>query len=516
MRFTANRLELLAATEKVCSVVPKKSTLPITETIQLTVSANVVTLKATNLDTYCVSEVPLAENQVFRGTICVPGHRFLALLKGIPGTDVTVSNPAIPPKDDDPPDAPVRYSNKVTIESDTGRSQYCMTGEGSADFPPFPVMETHHELKLDDEIRESLSCALPFVSTDEFRPATQGVRLENDYKALTIVSTDGHRLYCRRLQERDWQPWECILPVEGLKIALKYCPLALGINDDYAIYRCEGIVVVSKLINEEYPNWQSVVPAASDMTGVTVYDRIEFLKLINRILPFASQTKQVRLRFEGSELTISAQDIDFGSEVKETMPSCFTRFDEADEPFEIGFNGVYLQHVFSTLKSELITMRVWTPTRAAILVTDKTDERMLLMPVRLSDQDQMQETPLDEVKSAGVEVMSDEKRKELLPEGIPEPRICPNCEKEIHDNNVEECWNCHTVVGQRPVDSDQDESGNDEMFAELCPNCGKPVEDSDSVCPHCHEELYACADCGHLMLDSWTKCPACGAEYEAV
>lgn len=515
MQFTTNRLDLLAATEKVCATVPKKSVLPIIETIRITATPEAVTLEGTNMDTYCVSNIPLKE-EAFSGSICVPAHRFLGLLKSIPGTLVTVSNPALPPKDDDPKDAPVLYSSKVIIESDTGHSQYTLTGEPGKDFPCFPPMEVHQEMKIDDTVRNALARAIPFTSADELRPAMRGVQLENDYLALTVVSTDGHRLYSNRIPERDWRPWERLLNADGLHTALKFKPYALAFNDDWSIYRCEGVTVTSRLIDETYPNWRGVVPAPAEMTGVTVFDRIEFLKLVRRILPFASSVKQVRLMFAGSDLNITVQDMDFGSEAKETMPSCFTRFDESEEPFEIGFSGTYLVDVLSALKSEQITMRLWTPTRAAILVTDSEAETMLLMPVRLNNYEELGKgTAIDNSKPP-MEVLSDEKRKELMPPEEVSPRKCPNCERDIHDDAAEECWNCHTAIGPRLVETeDEEEENNETLITEACPGCGKQIEDGLSECPECKAELYSCDDCGATMLASAIKCPSCGTEYEA-
>jgi DNA polymerase-3 subunit beta len=83
-----------------------------------------------------------------------------------------------------------------------------------------------------------------------------------------------------------------------------------------------------------------------------------------------------------SALQITAQDLDFGGEAKETIPCTFT-----SDALEIGFNSAYLIDILSHLESEQVTFRFSTPTRAGIVApvgSDSDTVLMLVMPVRLN------------------------------------------------------------------------------------------------------------------------------------
>jgi RNA polymerase subunit RPABC4/transcription elongation factor Spt4 len=50
---------------------------------------------------------------------------------------------------------------------------------------------------------------------------------------------------------------------------------------------------------------------------------------------------------------------------------------------------------------------------------------------------------------------------------------------------------------------------------ELCPGCGRKVQQDFILCPYCHTKLKKlCNACGRLLHLSWEICPYCGAEQK--
>ena len=127
---------------------------------------------------------------------------------------------------------------------------------------------------------------------------------------------------------------------------------------------------------------ESVIP--TDNTKTLRVRREDLVASIRRVALYASATThQVRLQVSGSTLEVSAQDVDFGGEARETL-SCTYSGDE----IEIGFNSTYVLDLLSHLDGEEVTFRFSTPTRAAIVApveqADTEDVLMLVMPVRLA------------------------------------------------------------------------------------------------------------------------------------
>jgi DNA polymerase-3 subunit beta len=97
----------------------------------------------------------------------------------------------------------------------------------------------------------------------------------------------------------------------------------------------------------------------------------------------SATTHQIKLSLRKNKLIVSAQDIDFGGEAKETLDCEYTSDD-----LDIGFNSVYLTDMLTHLESESVAFKFSTPTRAGVVTPAgenvNEDVLMLVMPVRLN------------------------------------------------------------------------------------------------------------------------------------
>ena len=68
--------------------------------------------------------------------------------------------------------------------------------------------------------------------------------------------------------------------------------------------------MVCRLIDGKYPNYEAVIPKENP-NKLTV-DRASFLNSVKRVSIFSSKTThQIRLKMAGTELNISAEDLDY-------------------------------------------------------------------------------------------------------------------------------------------------------------------------------------------------------------
>jgi DNA polymerase-3 subunit beta len=96
---------------------------------------------------------------------------------------------------------------------------------------------------------------------------------------------------------------------------------------------------------------------------------------------FANKTtNQVVLDIAGNSLQLSAQDIDFSYEGKETLNCQYS-----GEDMKIAFNAKLMIEMLANMNSGDIQIELSTPTRAGIVrpveTTENEDELMLLMPL---------------------------------------------------------------------------------------------------------------------------------------
>ena len=138
-----------------------------------------------------------------------------------------------------------------------------------------------------------------------------------------------------------------------------------------------------RLIDGKYQNYEAVIP--KDNPNKLTVNREQLLQSIRRVSLFANKTThQVRLKIAGSELHISAEDLDFANSAIERMSCNYN-----GEDMEIGFNSRFLMDMLSNLAIPEIIIELSAPNRAGILVpAEREDEGedilMLVMPVMLN------------------------------------------------------------------------------------------------------------------------------------
>jgi DNA polymerase-3 subunit beta len=91
------------------------------------------------------------------------------------------------------------------------------------------------------------------------------------------------------------------------------------------------------------------------------------------------------LKVAGSELNISAEDLDFSNEAAERLTCAYSGDD-----MEIGFNSRFLVEMLTNIDSQEAMLEMSAPNRAGILLpmnknTESEDTLMLVMPVMLNN-----------------------------------------------------------------------------------------------------------------------------------
>ncbi len=155
-------------------------------------------------------------------------------------------------------------------------------------------------------------------------------------------------------------------------------------NENNASFTFDNMRLVCRLIDGKYPNYEAVIPKQNP-NKLTI-DRQNFLNAIRRVALFSNKTThQVRLNINGSQLAISAEDLDYANEANEKLTCSYE-----GEDMMIGFNSRFLVDMLVNLGSENVVMEMSAPNRAGILLPGEAGEHgedvlMLVMPVMLNN-----------------------------------------------------------------------------------------------------------------------------------
>jgi len=154
-------------------------------------------------------------------------------------------------------------------------------------------------------------------------------------------------------------------------------------NESNARFDFGGFTLICRLIDGNYPNYEAVIP--NENPNRLTIDRLSLLSSIKRVSIFANKTThQVRLKINGSELSVSAEDLDFSNEANERLTCSYE-----GEDMEIGFNSRFMLEMLNNMGAESVVLELSAPNRAGILVpeqpeNDGEDILMLVMPVMLN------------------------------------------------------------------------------------------------------------------------------------
>jgi len=373
MKFIVSSAALLKELNNIHGVITTNPVVPILENFLFEIEEGKLVITASDLQTSMITELEVEAKE--SGSIAVPAKILLETLKNLPEQPVTFSID--------------ENTYSIEISSDNGR--YKLAGENSTDFPKIPEVTDGFNVDISTDVLSSAIVNTIFAtSNDELRPAMTGVYLNLSSTNATFVATDGHRLIrYRRVDVASEADHAIIIPRKALNLLKTTLPtensnVIVEFNNANAFFHFNNIKMICRLIDERFPDYENVIPADND--NHMSINRLEILNSLKRISIYANKTtNQVRLKITGSELQISAEDLDFSNEANERL-SC----EHDGQDIEIGFNARFLIEMLNNLEGKEVTLQLSEPNRAGLIVpkekNDNEDILMLVMPVMLSNQ----------------------------------------------------------------------------------------------------------------------------------
>lgn len=370
MNFVISSATLLKHLQGISGVLSTSNTLPILDNFLFEIEDGRLTASASDLETTMRTSMEVEAKE--GGKIAIPAKLLLDVLKNLPDQPCTFL------VDD--------QTFSVEIAYDNGKSK--MVGYNGDDFPRTPGLENSDSIRISGGIvANAINKTLFATGVDDLRPVMSGVFCEFSPEDITFVATDAHKLV--RYTRTDSQATgssSFILPKKPLNLLKTNLKgdeeVQLEYNDSNAVFTFNDIVLVCRLIDGKYPNYEAVIP--KENPNVLTIDRQQFLSSIKRVSIFANKTThQIKLKLAGSELALSAEDIDFSNEANERLTCNY-----AGDDMEIGFNSRFLMEMLNNIDSPEVRLEMSEPSRAGLLIPSESGEHedilMLVMPVMLN------------------------------------------------------------------------------------------------------------------------------------
>lgn len=375
MKFVVSSSELLGHLQAISRVISSKNTLPILDNFLFNLSGNDLEITASDLESTLITRMKL-ENTDGNGSIALPARILLESLKEFsvqPLTfDINMDTMA------------------VVISSENGK--FNVVGQNGIDFPALPSIKKDKKVVFminADVLLAGIGKTLFATADDELRPVMGGIFVEASTDKITFVASDAHKLV--RYQRTDAHADDnssFILPKKPASLLKNILPkeegpVSVEFDDKNAFFILSNYKVVCRLVEGNYPNYNSVIPK-NNPRKITI-DRVEFFNTLKRVSVFSNQASNlVKLQLNGNQVMVSAQDIDFSISAYERIKCQY----EGDE-IEIGFKSVFLLEILSNIGSQDVMIELADPTRAGLFLpvisdNESEDLLMLLMPMMIN------------------------------------------------------------------------------------------------------------------------------------
>ncbi len=371
MKLKIKKEEILKGLQRIQGVVEKKNTMPILSNMLLTAEGSSVEIVATDLEIGLRGRYSAEVEK--SGAVTVSAKKMYEIVRELPAEDVQIK---------------VEDSNWVKILS--GQSQFRLVGLPKDEYPALPDVAEEGMIVIDGEtLRDMIKKTLYSVGENDARYVLNGLYIHMTQAKgglnIRMVGTDGHRLsMIDRVIDAKHKEESIIIPKKAMmelrRLLEEDAPkseLRLGFSKNHALFKRDGLVMVSKLIDGNYPNYQQVVPATSSKK-VTVSKEV-ITHAVKRVSILSKEkTNAVKLQLEKDRLVLSTNNPEVGEASEELA------VDYKGEGIAIGFNSRYLMDVLTAMDKETIALELNDPL-SPCLITEEGDAhyKCVVMPMRV-------------------------------------------------------------------------------------------------------------------------------------
>lgn len=377
LKATCARKDLYEGVQTVGHAVSGRTSLPILSHVLVQAEEGALKLMASDTELSIALTIPATVTE--EGGLTAPSRLLTELLGSLPESGVDVS---------------VDRSHAVRIHCD--KSDYKILGLPSEEYPRLPEVRDDNRFVIPQRrLREMIRQTIFAVSQDEARAILTGILLVLEGDKLTFVATDTHRLAIRSCPIIEAQgAIQVIVPARAMNELLRILEdvdgdVQVHISDNQILFRTpapegqSGIILISNLIQGQFPNYQRVVP--TNHLRKLVLQTAPFQKAVRRASIVArNNANRIILRTQDDKLTITAESSLEGAAYEEVE---LVR--EGDD-VEIAFNAKYLLDVLGVLEDDGFQLELTESLRPGLLrpipsvdIADGSEYICILMPMQI-------------------------------------------------------------------------------------------------------------------------------------
>ncbi len=369
MKLSVMQENLARGLSVVSRAVSNRSTLPVLANVLLKTEDAGLKLTATNLEIGITYWVPgKIETD---GSTTVPAKLLTDLVNSLPAGDRV--------------DLELGAGDLLDLRC--GRFQTHIKGIDAEEFPAIGAAGERPTTRIAQNVlRRALAETAFAAASDEARPILTGVLAKFEGDKLTLAAADNYRIAVKTIPILDAVPdTSVVIPARALNELARILAdvddpveVVLAGGRNQILFHLDGIDLVSRLIDGQFPNYQQVVPQSHTTTATL--DREELLRAVRPAALIAHESANIvklQVSPDGeSGITVSA-NAEVGDHVGQVEAKV-----EGDGT-TIAFNARYLADVLTNVTAEQFALELNGPLSPGVFKPVGDDQYIhVVMPVR--------------------------------------------------------------------------------------------------------------------------------------
>lgn len=353
--------------------VSTRSTLPVLGNVLIATDNGRLKLAATNLEIVITCWIGAKVEE--EGAITIPARTFGDLIGALPQEQVNLA----------------LNERTQTVHISCARTEANIKGIDAQEFPLVPEPDQDNRIRVETDVFKHMITQVAFAAAvDDTRPMLTGVSTLFEEGQVLMAATDGFRLSVRSAQipSHVGEPIRLTIPARALAELARvinenheaiYITLPEGRNQ--IIFDLDNIVLVSQLIDGNFPDYSPIIPKRHNTRAVI--STAEFYKACKTAEIFARESSHTaRVRIEpGDEINpgyavVAATSSETGDNVAQIDASV-----EGDA-IEIAFNVKYMTDVLNVIDTPQIALETTSSMEPGVLKpVGDTDFVHVIMPM---------------------------------------------------------------------------------------------------------------------------------------
>ncbi len=366
--FTASQKDLLTLLSSMQPICNKRTTLDVTESILFHVTSRELTLKGTDLEVSLQASIPVESDFTESSGFLISGKRIFELVKELDGTiGFAVSG------------------NQVRIKADG--VELALNIKDMQEFPPFPE-RIENLMNVDAAFLLRMLNKVAFmVPQNNAQQALNGMLLELDQNAISMVATDGHclvRVTSPKYTLQDEKKWlipkRAVLELKKLLEAYPSDNIFIGVCGNQLVFSGKSFNFFTKLIAEAFPQYKGALVKDGFMPATL--DRDPFLRTLKRTsCLLAGQFVSTNFAFSPGAMHVSMNNKEVGA-----LEEALSLQNYDGEKVESRFYSPYLLSGMQAFDDNKVQFFIKNNTKPIIFEAEADGVHMtyLVMPVSLN------------------------------------------------------------------------------------------------------------------------------------